>query len=152
MKNNRIKDERIAFQRRKIQSDAYQILVYCLLISILIQQFILRSPFEQFAAELFCLIGMGVYMTVRHLSVGIDIWNSRTQTTKKLAVNSVVSGVICIAVLVFLTGQKNVWNFVLFFISFTVVDFLANLMILYINKKRQKQIDDELNINENMDE
>lgn len=91
-------------------------------------------------------------MTIWHLSVGIDIWNSHTQTIKKLAVNSVISGVICVAVLVFLTGQRNVWNFVLFLFFFTVVDFLANLMLQYLNKKRQKQIDDELNIYENTDE
>lgn len=53
MKKSKMNDERVVSQRRKIQSDAYQILVYCLLISVLIQQFIMNAPFEQFAVEFF---------------------------------------------------------------------------------------------------
>lgn len=83
MKNNNIQDERILLQRRRIQSDAYQILIYCLLISIIIQQFILKVPFSQFAVEFFCITGMGLYMIIRHLTSGIDIWNSTQSNIKK---------------------------------------------------------------------
>lgn len=148
MKNNRIKDERITAQRRKIQSDAYQILVYCLLISILFQQFILNAPFAQFAVEFFCVIGVGIYMTIRNLSVGVDIWDSHTCTNKKLFINSIISGIICVTLFVFLSGERNVWSIVLIFISFSVVYFILNFTLQYINKKRQKQIDDEIEDNE----
>lgn len=64
------------------QSDAYQILVYCLMISVLIQQFIMNAPFAQFAVEFFCLIGSGIYITIRNLSVGVYIWDPQIKPTK----------------------------------------------------------------------
>lgn len=137
-------DERVVSQRRKIQSDAYQILVYCLLISVLIQQFIMNAPFEQFAVEFFCLIGSGIYITIRHLSVGVDIWDSQRHTNKKLLINSIISGGICVSLLIVLAGERNVWSIILIFVSFIIVYFLTHLVLRNINKKRQQQIDDEL--------
>lgn len=144
MRNSRDNDERIVSQRRKIQSDAYQILVYCLLVSILIQQFIMNAPFTQFAVEVFCLIGIGIYVTIRHLSVGVDIWDSQRHTNKKLLINSIISGGISVSLLIILAGERNVWSIILTFVSFTIVYFLVHLVLRNINKKRQQQIDDEL--------
>ncbi|KAA1191366.1 DUF6773 family protein [Paenibacillus sp. B2(2019)] len=144
MRNSRDNDERIVSQRRKIQSDAYQILVYCLLVSILIQQFIMNAPFTQFAVEVFCLIGIGIYVTIRHLSVGVDIWDSQRNTYKKLLINSIISGGICVSLLIVLAGERNVWSIILIFVSFIIVYFLTHLVLRNINKKRQQQIDDEL--------
>lgn len=150
MKKSRMNDERVVSQRRKIQSDAYQILVYCLLISILIQQFIMNAPFAQFAVEFFCLIGIGIYITIRHLSVGVDIWDSKSHTNKRLAINSIISGGICVSLLIVLAGERNVRNIILTFVSFTIVYFLAHLVLRNINKKRQREIDDELSSDENI--
>ncbi|WP_339315414.1 DUF6773 family protein [Paenibacillus sp. FSL R10-2734] len=150
MRNSRVNDERIVSQRRKIQSDAFQILVYCLLISILIQQFIMNAPFAQFAVEFFCLIGIGIYITIRHLSDGVDI--SQSHSNKRLVLNSIVSGGICVSLMVFLAGERNVWNLILIFVAFTIVYFLAHFVLRNINKRRQKQIDDELGSDENIDE
>ncbi|MEK4295199.1 MULTISPECIES: DUF6773 family protein [Paenibacillus] len=144
MKKSKMNDERVVSQRRKIQSDAYQILVYCLLISVLIQQFIMNAPFEQFAVEFFCLIGSGIYITIRHLSVGVDIWDSQRHTNKKLLINSIISGGICVSLLIVLAGERNVWSIILIFVSFIIVYFLTHLVLRNINKKRQQQIDDEL--------
>ncbi|WP_405176471.1 DUF6773 family protein [Paenibacillus sp. FSL H8-0261] len=144
MKKSKMNDERIVSQRRTIQSDAYQILVYCLLISVLIQQFIMNAPFEQFAVEFFCLIGSGIYITIRHLSVGVDIWDSQRNTNKKLLINSIISGGICVSLLIVLAGERNVWSIILIFVSFIIVYFLTHLVLRNINKKRQQQIDDEL--------
>ncbi|MEK4236779.1 DUF6773 family protein [Paenibacillus sp. FSL H7-0714] len=144
MKKSKMNDERVVSQRRKIQSDAYQILVYCLLISVLIQQFIMNAPFEQFAVEFFCLIGSGIYITIRHLSVGVDIWDSQRHTNKKLLINSIISGGICVSLLIVLAGERNVWSIILIFVSFIIVYFLTQLVLRNINKKRQQQIDDEL--------
>lgn len=151
MKNSKMNDERIVSQRRKIQSDAYQTLVYCLLISVLIQQFIMNAPFEQFAVEFFCLIGSGIYITIRYLSVGVDIWDSQRQTNKKLLINSIISGGICVSLLVVLAGERNAWSIILIFVSFTVVYFLTHLVLRNINKKRQRQIDDELGSDEDIE-
>lgn len=152
MKNSRINDERIVSQRRKIQSDAYQILVNCLMISILIQQFIMNAPFAQFAVEFFCLIGIGIYITIRHLSEGVDIWDSPSHTNKRLLKNSIISGGICVSLLIFLAGERKVWNMILIFVAVIIVHFLTHFVLRNINKKRQKQIDDELSTDENIDE
>ncbi|OMD42024.1 DUF6773 family protein [Paenibacillus odorifer] len=151
MKTSKVNDERIVSPRRKIQSDAYQILIYCLLISILIQQFIMNAPFAQFAVEFFCLIGIGIYITIRHLSVGVDIWDSRSHTNKKLLINSIISGGICVSLLIVLAGERNVWSIILTFVTFTMVYFLVHLVLRNINKKRQRQIDDELSTDEDIE-
>ncbi|MNO71836.1 hypothetical protein D3C76_627610 [compost metagenome] len=144
MKKSKIDDERIVSQRRKIQSDAYQILVYGLMISILIQQFIMNAPFTQFAVEFFCLIGIGMYITIRHLSDGVDIRNSPSQTNKRLLIKSITSGGICVSLLIILAGERKVWNMILIFVAVTIAYFLSHSVLRNINKKRQKQIDDEL--------
>lgn len=148
MKENNIRDERIMTQRRKIQSDAYGILVYCLLASIIIQQFILHAPFAQFAAEFFSLIGIGIYMTIRYITMGIDVWISPAQSRKKLLINGVISGTIFIFLTVFLVGEKNILNMIISFFAFFAFYILSNLLLQYINKKRQKQIDNKLDNNE----
>lgn len=148
MKKINNQDERILSQRRKIQSDAYQILIYCLLISIVIQQFILNAPLSQFAVEFFCLIGMGIYMTIRHLTAGIDIWNSTTHTNKKTLINVITTSTISVVLIIVLVGERNIWNLVMFFLCFTTFHFITTLAFQYINKKRQQQIDDKLNSDE----
>jgi hypothetical protein len=151
MKKSKINDERIVSQRRMIQSDAYQILVNCLLISILIQQFIMNAPFAQFAVEFFCLIGIGIYIMIRNLSVGVDIWDSPSQTNKKLLINSIISGGICVSLLIILAGERKVWNMILIFVAVIILHFLSHLVLRKINKKRQQQIDDELCTDDDME-
>lgn len=151
MKKSKINDERIVSQRRMIQSDAYQILVNCLMISILIQQFILNAPIAQFAVEFLCLIGIGIYIRIRNLSAGVDIWDSPKQTNKKLLINSVISGGICVSLLIILAGERKVWNMILIFVAVTIVYYLTHLVLRNINKKRQLQIDDELSVDDDME-
>ena len=55
MRKAYIQDERIVLQRRKVGSDAFGILFYGLLASVLAQQFILCT-FSQYAAELILLL------------------------------------------------------------------------------------------------
>ncbi|MEK3982445.1 DUF6773 family protein [Paenibacillus sp. FSL K6-3166] len=151
MKKSKINDERIVSQRRMTQSDAYQILVYCLMISVLIQQFIMNAPFAQFAVEFFCLIGSGIYITIRNLSVGVYIWDPPNQTNKKLLTNSIISGGICVSLLIILAGERKVWNMTLIFVAVTIIHFLTHLVLRNINKKRQRQIDDEISSDEDME-
>ena len=148
MKDDNIRDERIVFERRKIQSDAYQILIYCLLISIVIQQFILNAPFSQFAVEFFCLIGMGIYMTIRHLTIGIDIFNSTRNSNKKILINGLTSGVISVVPLAILAKEKNIWNLIIFIVVFSSLYFIAHVALRFINEKKQKQINQRMNVDE----
>jgi hypothetical protein len=151
MKNTNIQDERIITQRRKIQSDAYQILLYCLIISIMIQQFILNAPFSQFAVEFFCLIGCGIYMSIRHLTVGIDLWSSSTFTLKKVFINGAVTGAISVVALAILAGQRNIVDLAIFFLSFTALYVISNFILQYLSQKKQKRIDEKLNLDETND-
>lgn len=47
MKNKIQKDERVLVQKRKIGSDAFNMLFFGLLISVLVQQYLFNSPFTQ---------------------------------------------------------------------------------------------------------
>lgn len=141
--NNR-RDERIVAQRRKIQSDAYQILIYCLIASIVVQQFILHAPFAQFAVELFCLLGAGIYAVVRHLSAGIDIWNTDLPGGKGLFLGSMLFGVLAAVLFMLLSGEKRMGTLALFFLAVTVCHYLVQLLLRHLIRKKQKQIDDAL--------
>jgi len=57
MKKQDMQDERVVAQRRKINSEAYGILMIVLLGSILVQQFLLNAPFKQYAVEV-------IYVTI----------------------------------------------------------------------------------------
>ncbi len=92
MKSDRIQDERILAERRKIQSRGYAWIVTILLVSIIIQQFLLKAPFAQYAVEFFILIGSGVYNAIANYKKGIDIWNPRNDGKKKILFNTLISG------------------------------------------------------------
>lgn len=145
MKINEIQDERIISLRRKIQSDAYQILVVCLIFSIIIQQFLLKAPFSEFAVELCCLIGIGIYTTLRHLMSGIDIWDSSIQGNKKIMISSLTTGIISTGIFTVLTGERRLWKLTLFLVIFSVCYFVIHSLIIFLSKKRQKQIDEICN-------
>lgn len=145
MKMNEIQDERIISLRRKIQSDAYQILIFCLFFSIIIQQFFMNAPFSEFAVELCCLIGIGIYTNIRHLISGIDIWDSSKQGNKKIMISSLTTGFISTGILIVLSGERTIWKLVLFFVIFSVCYYVIHSLIIFFSKKRQKQIDEMYN-------
>lgn len=144
MKENPIKDERLITARRKIQSDGYQILVLVLLLSVFVQQFLLHAPFSQFAVEFFCLIGCGAYNIVRNFSSGIDIWKSETRTRKNIFVHVLVSGVLAMIILACFSGERRLDNLLLFLVCFVTFSFAFQLLMIRMNKRRQDQINREL--------
>ena len=73
MKNIKNQDERVVNQRRKIQSDGYQLLVYALLISVVVQQFLLQTPPSQYMAEFLCLVGIGFYNLICNMRIGNNL-------------------------------------------------------------------------------
>ena len=144
MKNQEIKDERIISQKRKIKSDAYSILAYLLLISILFQQYILNAPAAQFLGEFICLIAIGIYVTIKNISLGLDLSNHNSGSIKKLFFNSVFLSAITAVVFTFISGEDDIKNSIVFFISMTIVYFAINFLSNYFVKKKQNQIDKEL--------
>lgn len=145
MKNNKIQDERILFARRKIQSKAYGWLVYGLLISIIVQQFFMKAPFAQYAVELFALIGCGLYISICHFKEGIDIWNPKDDGKKKILLNTIISGVISVILLVLLSGEYDIKNLTSYFVSFVLIFFIFRSAMIFINKKKQQTIENKLN-------
>lgn len=148
MKNNKIQDERILLIRRKIQSEAYGWLVWILIISIIVQQFFIKAPFSQYVVEFFTLIVGGIYISVRHYKEGIDIWNPKGDGKKKLALNTVLSGIVSVIIFAFLTGKNDIKYLTSYFVSFVLFFFILRSLIILITKKKQQNIQDKLNEDE----
>lgn len=152
MNRTTIKDERIQLERRRIQSDAYGILVYGLIACIFIQQFFLKAPVSQLLGEVVCLAGIVLYISVRQFSAGIDIWSRPNQTAAKTVLNSVVTGLIVTAFLILIAGEQNVLFVVSFFVCFTISSFFVSLLMQNLNKKKRSKIEAELNNAESEEE
>lgn len=148
MKKQKITDERILVQKRKIGSDAFQIVFLGLLASILIQQFVLKAEFSQYAVEFILLITGSFYVIIRNLMIGIDIFDSAIYGQKLVVINSLVCGAavaITTAVLnkkLFVLGVPN--GLIALFINFLCATFAAFILLELVyglNKKKQKKIE-----------
>ena len=145
MKNNRIQDERIIAERRKIQSRGYAWIVTILLVSIVVQQFFMKAPFAQYAVEFFILIGCGIYNTIANYKKGIDIWNPKNDGKKKILYNALISGIVSVALFAFLSGNYKTNNLVTYFVSFVACFYLFRFIMIGMTDKKQRAIDKELN-------
>lgn len=155
-----IQDERVLAQRRKIQSDAYGILIIVLLISILVQQFLLNAPFEQYAVEFICFFGMSIYMIVRYLTLGINIYGEGKRAKSIPLVNSIVTGIVVTAINGVLKYTRYAERYqddgigyfiavlVITFISAAAFAFVVLSFFGYLNKKKQEKIQKRLDEDE----
>ena len=148
MSNNKIQDERILLERRKIQSTAYAWIVMILLISIVVQQFLMKAPFAQYAVELFLLIGCGLYNIISNLKRGINIWNPYGESKIKLLLNTVMSGIASVILLAFLSGEYGIKSLAGYFLTFVAIFFAFRLLMIKINNKKQKSIEERLDEDE----
>jgi hypothetical protein len=157
-------DERVLALRRKINSEAFGIIMIVLLASILVQQFLLNAPFEQYAVETLCFFGMSIYMIARHMTLGLDIFDEEKHTKTIPVVNSIVAGITVTAI----NGVCNYAQYgesyqesgmgyffamlAITFISTALFTFAVLTLMKFLNKKKQAQIgkrlDDEENDNE----
>lgn len=145
MQNKEITDERVIAQKRKIQSNAFSILVGLLLVSILFQQYILKAPFTQFAGEIISLIVVGIYVPIKNIKLGLEVGNPNSRNPKKLLINSLLLSATSTVIFSLMSGEKTIGSAILFFLTFILVYFLVNFLLDYFVEKRQKQIDQELN-------
>ncbi len=159
MKKQNMQDERILTQRRKINSEAYGILMIVLLSSILVQQFLLNAPFKQYAVEVICFFGMSFYMIIRHMMLGLNIYGETKQAKDIPLVNSIVTGVVVTSVNGVLNYSKYAEKYkevgigyfiavlAVTFISATIGCFIVLSFLGYLNNKKQakiqKQLDEE---------
>jgi len=156
MKKQNLQDERVIAQRRKINSEAYGILMIALLCSILVQQFLLKAPFEQYAVEFICFFGMSLYVIIRYLTLGLNIYSEGKRAKIITFVNCIVTGIV-------VTSINGVLNYTQYaekynkdgigyfiavlavtFISATVLAFVVLSCLHYLNKKEQAKIKKQL--------
>lgn len=159
MKKQDMQDERILTQRRKINSEAHGILMIVLLCSMLVQQFLLNAPFEQYAVEFICFFGMSVYIIVRYMMLGLNIYGEGKRAKGIPLLNSIVTGIVATAINGVLNYSKyaehyqdNIGLFiatlVVFFISVTASVFVVLSLLNYLNKQKQAKIQKQLDEDE----
>lgn len=156
MKRKRIQDERVLAQTRKIGNDAFQILFGGLILSVLLQQYLFNAPFSQYAVETILIIGGGLYVVIRNLMAGNDLFTSHKTGQKLVIISSLFCGII-VAVInttinyikfgdVFKTNIANTLLVSLItFLSAAVTTFVVFEILYIVNKEKQRQIELELN-------
>lgn len=141
MKKIQINDERVINQKRKINGEAYVLIMIFLLISILIKQFILHSEFSEYAVEFIAFFGSSIYIVVRNISVGNDLYG---KDKKRLPiVNSIIIGVVVTFTLSLLHYNEfdTINDFLVDSITAFISSALSSFLLFYIvNKITQKRI------------
>ena len=156
MKMQNSQDERVVAQRRKINSEAYGILMIALLCSMLVQQFLLKAPFEQYAVEFICFFGMSFYMIIRYMTLGLNIYGEGKRAEAIPIVNSIIAGIVVTVI----NGVSNYTQYAkqyqqdgigyfiavlaVTFISATVSGYIILSCLDYLNKKKQAKIQKQL--------
>ncbi|NLM98127.1 MAG: hypothetical protein GX175_11065 [Halanaerobiaceae bacterium] len=101
MKKEMIRDERIIFQQRKIFSEAFLIIYFGLQISLLLQLLVFDVQFTQVAAEFILFMLASIYIIVRYVAAGIDLFGffeeGSTDRHKITVTLSIVFGIIIAA-------------------------------------------------------
>ncbi|HHT14322.1 MAG TPA: hypothetical protein GXZ86_00415 [Clostridiales bacterium] len=139
MKNHAATDERIMYQRRKIQSRGFAYLMLALWISAIVQQ-ILKAPFMQYAVELFLLLAGGIYNIVANYRLGIDLWNAKERKPGGILLNAVITGGVGVTVHALISKNSDIAQLVLFFVFFVAFFFLAQALLAKMARKKQEAI------------
>ena len=159
MKKNLIYDERAVAQKRKIGNEAYNLLLGGLIISVLIKAYVFNVPFTQYATELLCLFGAPIYVVIRNIIAGNNVYETKDKGKKSVVLTSLVVGlVICVSAGIrnyarygekYTDGKFFLITLAMLFVSGTVIAFLIYSPIYELNQKRQKKIAEELDKEEN---
>lgn len=156
MKNVNIQDERIVSQRRKIQSDAFGVLFWGLLISILLQKFMFNASFSEYTAEFILLIVSAIYVEGRNILVGSGSYSIDFSGQTLVVIHSFVSGLAIAAIATTFNainlGAEQmggasgiVITTMITFASGALISFIVFQFLFMINKKKQNQIDEKYN-------
>lgn len=141
-------DERILMQKRKVQSDAFQLLIYFLLISLLVQKFFFNAPLSQIIIELIGVAGSAFYVSIRNLLLGNHTYSSNSAIKKEIIKNSVISSLISTILLVVLAGITDIQVLLISFLACVIVFGSASFLLYYLNIIKQNKIEEELNKDE----
>lgn len=152
MRNQKNHDERVLAQKRKIQSDAFVILFFGLLLSVLIQQYIFNAPVSQYIVEIIFFISSSIYLLIRNILDGNDIFTSSKSAQAIIIINSLVSGLTITVISttlnyvklgdLFKTDLANTLIISLVtFLSSTIIAYIAFKLLYIANLKRKQQIE-----------
>ncbi len=160
MKKQSTQDERVVIQRRKIQSDGFGLVFFLLLASVMVQQFIFDAPFEQYAVELFCFLGMSCYMIIRNLAVGNNLFGESKRAKYTPLIYSIVAGIAATAINGVLNYSRYAEKYQetgiglffavlgITFISATLLTFVVLSCFGFLNKRKQSKIQKWLDEND----
>ena len=98
MKKEIVQDERVLSQKRKIGNDAFQIIFLGLFLSIFVQSYIFNADFSQYAVEVILLIVGALYVIVRNITVGNNIFESNNVNQRFVIINSIICGIIVVVI------------------------------------------------------
>ena len=154
MKNKLIQDERAVAQKRKIGSEACNLLLGGLGISLLIKEYVFNVHFSQYATELLCLFGASIYIIIRNIVAGNDLFATKGKGKKSVGLISLLVGlVVCVSAGSanyarygdkYTDGRLFLITLAILFVSGTVLTFLVYSPIYELNQKRQNKIAEEL--------
>lgn len=148
MKSLKNQDERILILKRKIQSDAFQLLIGYLLIAIAIQKFLFNSSFYQIGVELIGVMGAAFFVRTSNILLGNDIYPKEANTRKNIIISNITSGLLCCIILFVLAGMTDLARLGSIFIGTTICFLVISFLSYYLNKRKQDEIEKELNNDE----
>lgn len=163
MEKQTIIDERVLLQKRKIGSDGFQLLLLGLIASIIIQSYIFNAPISQYAVEYILFVCASFYVLIRNLMIGNNIFSSTKRSKNLMVVSSVVCGLTIMVInivsnyiklgdLIISDIGNTILTSAITFVCGTVSSFIVGLVLYSINKKRQSQIENMLNKDEDINE
>ncbi len=145
MKSLENQDERILMQKRKVHNEAFQLLIYYLLIAIVVQKVIFNAPFYQIIVELVGVVGASFYVEIRNLLLGRDIYSTNTTIIVK---GSIILGCGCTILLRIMAGITDMQILLVLFLYTTISFASFSFLFYYLNRKKQDKIEEELNKDE----
>lgn len=148
MNNKNQKDERVIRERQKIQSDGYQLVIIILAISILIQFFLLRAPFEQYSVEFLLLMGMGPYVLFRQFQLGVESFENPKAGIGSAIGKGILYGAMTTLFYCLVSGVDLIWDGLIFFFCFTLGTIGFNLFAGQLSERRQRRRDMDLDLDE----
>ncbi|MEG0847338.1 MAG: DUF6773 family protein [Niameybacter sp.] len=152
MKKSIKQDERVVSEKRKIGSDACQLLMVYLIGSVLVQQYVFQAPFKAYAVEFVGFFGASLYIVIRALMRGHEVVPKKN-ATKTAVINSLVTGVTIALVTVFLNsgnattvsekGGALAMSIGISFVVATGASFVLYMGMNWWSRKRQKALEQE---------
>jgi len=158
MRKLNLQDERVTLQRRRINSEAFVILLFALFVSIPVQAFLFDAPFEQYAFECICLFVISIYVVSRNIMLGQDIFGEEKHPKLISILTSIGAGIgaaVINGVFSYSVYQEDIGSFIASlattFIIVVIDAFIGMSFIGSLNKKKQTKIQKQLEENEQHD-